>query len=321
MITKKTLLVLGAGASIPYGLLSGTQLTKSLCQWAWQTPGENVAKLFVACGSSADELQQFSRALHRSMLPSVDTFLAHRPVMSQIGKLAIAFGLGSLESNDDEHWFDRDDDWYRHLWNRLRAGANDNPHAILNNALRIITFNYDRSLEFALYRAIRYTYGIAEGPAQEILNKLAIRHVYGELGKFHHLGIDGGGRHYVPISKAHELQLAADGIRTIPEARADGALFRQLQEWFYWAEDVVYMGFSFDELNVERLAFNAVIELKYERAKERGLNIRMPRIVACTHGMTDAEVEAARLRTCPSEKWFPIGKPNLQFLRNVDLLG
>ena len=178
MIRRKTLLVLGAGASRPYGLPLGSELTDTLCRWAWVPPPENAepVKLIVECGGTVRELVQFCRAFHRSLLPSVDAFLTHRQDMAEVGKLAIAYVLPAMERPEDEQWFIGEDHWYRHLWNRLReecGGAQD----ILNNQLRVITFNYDRSLEYALYRAIRYTFNVDVHAGQRVLDSLKVQHV------------------------------------------------------------------------------------------------------------------------------------------------
>jgi hypothetical protein len=53
-------------------------LTDRLCSWAWTEPSQESAQLFIDCGSSSIE-RQFGQAFHRSLLQSVDTFLAHRP--------------------------------------------------------------------------------------------------------------------------------------------------------------------------------------------------------------------------------------------------
>lgn len=239
--------------------------------------------------------------------------------MSPIGKLVIARELALFEHSDDEKWFVEDDHWYGHLWNRMREGTGNNPQAILNNHLRIITFNYDRSLEFALYRAIRNTYGIDEAVAQQVLDNLWIRHVYGALGPLHYRGLDGGGRPYGPIENVRELQLAADGIQTIPEARNNQARRSELQNWFEWAQDVAYMGFSFDADNIERLGVTEVLEARRERAAIGAGEL--PNIMACTYKMSATEIAVARKRACGAGvEWNDQPRKNLEFLRNLAIL-
>ena len=51
------------------------------------------------------------------------------------------------------------------------------------NNLRIITFNYDRSLEEFLLRAIQAKFGLPEWEAFDLFKEaVSIEHVYGDLG-------------------------------------------------------------------------------------------------------------------------------------------
>ena len=74
-------------------------------------------------------------------------------------------------------------EWYKHLWHSLTDGVNGDIKKFKQNKLRVITFNYDRSLEEFLLRAIRAKFGLPDWTAFELLKEtIFISHVYGDLG-------------------------------------------------------------------------------------------------------------------------------------------
>ena len=313
MIKKKTLLVLGAGSSIPYGFPSGDELANYIRSLANARISDVDTNLYAGCGTDPAEVKAFARTFRDSGVVSVDAFLSHQRHMDRACKLAICLYLGAKESPDAPQWVGNDDDWYRYLWEHMRRDA-PTVNDLARNQIRIATFNYDRSLEFFLYRSIRHTYGLADAAGQQLLGDMWIRHVYGELGPFHFLGRDGGGRHYQAIQRPDELELAANSIRLIPETRKQDEIFGMIQQWFEWAEEIAFVGFSFYPENCDRLDLNKVLTWKASKG------LPEPRVVACTHGMTKVEVEAARTRTCPTVKWLPVSERSLMFFRNTDLL-
>ena len=66
MIKTKTVLVLGAGASMPYGLPSGHQLLESLCELQGGTPPRDRIAMYDKLGHTHDDLRKFGRALAQS---------------------------------------------------------------------------------------------------------------------------------------------------------------------------------------------------------------------------------------------------------------
>ncbi len=148
MMNKKTLLILGAGASAPVGYPSGRAL---LMKVANELSNEAFAlfRELRDVGYRQAEMEKFRIALAGSMQPSVDAFLEKRPDFLDIGKAAIAAALIPMEQRT---LFERGEQatWYEYLFNRL-GDQSDRFH---ENQLSIVTFNYDRSLEYFLYSAI-----------------------------------------------------------------------------------------------------------------------------------------------------------------------
>ena len=95
MIEKRTVLVLGAGASKPYGFPTGRELIREIAAGLKNT-GSEVAQLLSAHGHEPSELAKFSDALLDSAQPSVDVFLENRAEYLEAGKAAIAAALEIL---------------------------------------------------------------------------------------------------------------------------------------------------------------------------------------------------------------------------------
>ena len=312
---RKTVLVLGAGASRPYGFPLGSELLAQLR--SWNTPQVVPSSLMQAVAPSGVEraaIVEFSGALHRSGISSVDTFLARRPDLVEVGKLLITFEIASKEADGNLHRLGNDDDWYRHLWNRLVSDA-DNIRDVTTSALRIVTFNYDRSLEAFMFDAAQNTFNLNQQDAQAFVDELQIRHVYGEIGKFHFDPAVGSPYEWRPS----ELAERAAGIRIIPEARMNDGPFPEVRTWFEWAQDICFVGFGFDRLNCERLNLPSVqhaLAHTVDLTQSRG----QPAIYATVVGMTSVERGTAQSLVSPKNGWNMSDSRNLQFFRETPIL-
>src|SRR5688572_25502296 len=139
MIRKKTVLVLGAGASFDYGYPTGAGLKHKLIE-SLDNPGglNKLQQTLIKSSFEQGHVQHFHHVLkHTSGFQSVDRLLEHRADLVQIGKAAIAWTLNQLENPGKLHG----GGWYPHLFKHLDCGA-DSFH---DNRLSVVTFNYDRS--------------------------------------------------------------------------------------------------------------------------------------------------------------------------------
>lgn len=102
MINENTVLVLGAGASAPYGFPSGRQLLYEIVRFidAGESGHAGLERYghLLDAGFSADELASFRDVLRLSKQPSVDALLEKRPDFVRVGKAAIAAGLIPYEA-------------------------------------------------------------------------------------------------------------------------------------------------------------------------------------------------------------------------------
>jgi hypothetical protein len=147
MIKKKTVLVLGAGASMPYGLPSGYELMKEILDGI---PSEDSAlfRRLRDLGNDPSDIKLFHENLLHSDQPSVDAFLEHWPKFVEMGKQAIAICLIPKESKSQFPFrsIQKGDSWYQYLIGKLSVSC---PDEFTKNKLAIVTFNYDRSIELS----------------------------------------------------------------------------------------------------------------------------------------------------------------------------
>ena len=192
---------------------------------------------------------------------SIDAFLARRgsqkvseeissPTFSEIGKAAIAYQLMQCE-DEAKLLSDHDDHWYQHLWSRI----NDSLEEFGSNQLRIISFNYDRSLEHYLLMSLQNAFGVTAERAGEELRKIPFLHVYGQLGGLPEMKFQGlDTRRYISNALASsQIASAASGIRVIDEHRDDDEIFAQAYGLLANAQRICFIGFGFDDTNVRRL--------------------------------------------------------------------
>jgi hypothetical protein len=102
MITKKTLFILGAGASEPFSFPVGLQLRQNIINLIGPTYRNTATPLYLQifeqCGHSLPALYLFNENFIKSQKYSIDAFLEHRPEYIKLGKLLITHSLIQLEN-------------------------------------------------------------------------------------------------------------------------------------------------------------------------------------------------------------------------------
>ena len=254
MIQKPTTLVLGAGASMPYGFPSGKGLKEKILNFGPEVleniGSERARQLHQEL--KENQLREFQKKLLNSSQPSVDAFLEHRPEFMVLGKLLIAVALIEHEDTDT---LVHTDDWYQYLWKRMDTSFSD----FHGNQLSIITFNYDRSLEHFLHTALVDSYSLSEKNAAEKLKRVPIIHVYGQLGLLEWQANDdekANVRPYSSDAETEDINTAARGIQILSEGKSDK--FSETYRLMGEAELVYFLGFGYNETNMERLNLTAL---------------------------------------------------------------
>jgi len=249
MIKTKTLFILGAGASRPFGYLTSIELRDAI-------RNKGMSHILVdALTPSYEEPGWYERAINkfvdefsRSSVYSIDFFLEHRPDFMDIGKMAIAAYL--IQYENDEKLRESKNNWYMYLYDRLKCSFED----FDKNSISFITFNYDRSLEQFFFEAIRSRFDKPPDECAKKLKNIPITHLYGQLDF-----LPWQGRNGTPYSAGENLiqrvQKAKSNIKLISGERdvERSEEFRQAYNLIAAAQRIYFLGFSFDETNIERL--------------------------------------------------------------------
>jgi len=309
MIIKPTTLILGAGASAPFRFPTGYQLLQQVLSLTHPSSLSNQMQNFAPLGHKQNEIIQFYNELLRSGKQSVDSFLEHREEFIEIGKTAIAMALISFE-NEWELFKHDGNSWYEYLFNELNTQFDD----FNENKLSILTFNYDRSLEYFLLTALKNLYGRPTEKCVEMLRSIPIIHLHGDLGGLPDLE-KGLVRAYHTSITTNTLGIASQRIKIIHEGIANEPQFTKAKKILSESKVICFLGFGYHELNMERLGFgdSGLLIMDYNHAK----------VLGSTFGLTDAE--ASRI----SKRYKRIFRPGtfdyrkwdvLQFLRETGVL-
>lgn len=279
MIKKKTVLIVGAGASCEVGLPTGKDLRAQIQRkidirydFNKQISGDfQIAAALTKHVRSIGQrdINPFLRCawqLHKALPQciSIDNLLdAHRGEQSYelVGKLGIAASILEAERKSKLFFDGRDrpairfdainETWYAQLLQLLTQGvAKQDIHTVLSN-LTIITFNYDRCIEHFLPHALANYYGIDTQRCIEAVNALDIHHPYGVVGR---LPWQPGTTDPVAFgSDEAELLDPALQLRTFSERIHDEAALNNLRTTILNANALIFLGFAFHQQNMDIL--------------------------------------------------------------------
>lgn len=276
MITRSTVLVLGAGASVPYGFPSGEDLLKEITSYP-----ERYAESIRPLRFGQPHIDEFVRELSRSNAPSVDTFLGYREKYRELGKAAIASLIMSKESPEHCLRPDNPQNWYRYLYQQMLAGASSLAE-FRGNKLAIVTFNYDRSFEFFLRESVKALFEASSEDASTALRSFPIIHVHGLVGSLPGYPSDGASmppsREYETDNQGDKLLAAIEGIRVLHEAQANSEEFAVARRYLAEAEQIFFIGNAYHDENIRRLHLQ---------------HYTGPQIIGSALGLTDGEKRQA----------------------------
>jgi hypothetical protein len=256
LIKQQTVFVLGAGASAPYGFPIGAELVDKICTQILGGSGVHtmIARLGRA-GLTPDKVMRFAGALKELRPYSVDRFLEMRPEFLDVGKAAIADVLLQCEQQALLVGASIEVDWYRLLFDQIirKSQAFFESQA---RRLSILTFNFDRSFERALFTALRNAYNLTGPAATALATTLAIQHIHGQLGECAWLTNTADAVEYDVIrddEKWVNAIGAAVAMMKIVHEPGTTAIIEDAQALLAKAQLVCFLGFGYHEENVKKL--------------------------------------------------------------------
>jgi len=292
MIKEPTVLILGAGASKPYGFPLGSELRDDVIRMH----SRNIINFQLRqIGINMQQYDSFIKELSRSGYSSVDAFLEDRKQWLRVGKSCIAQSLLEYEASTRDKLFPPDqpkDHWYEVLWSRLKA---DSWLSFRNNKLAVVTFNYDRSLEHYLSRVICNNYGVREELATSLLS-LFIIHVHGDLGTY--MGVDEKGLGYGERPTNEKVIIARRSVKIVHEGSSSTKEFRRANRLLANASRILVIGFAFHPQNMHKMRiFNpgarGTLAGKYVRCTHKGINPRACEVIRKKFGFAPYSFEQA----------------------------
>lgn len=195
MIKSPITMILGAGASVAYGYPTGAGLIRQIVQlleWnVYVSPSHSLPLGFTKLSSHEREFGDFHRniaefcfAVRRSNPTNIDSFLRDNPSLEKLGRTIIAYIIRISEYNDYGHIVPPQNSfnpWYHVLFDNMVSRA-DPKDIASNQKLKIVTFNYDVSLEYFLASSLINNERTAPF-AKQIFDSIPIVHMFGSVGK------------------------------------------------------------------------------------------------------------------------------------------
>jgi hypothetical protein len=271
MIEKRTVFILGAGASCPYGFPTARGLRSEII-WQFKDWYERLLtdRQKLGLDSINEEYPSLSEAVNltkqfrESSTESIDLFLSRHPQFERIGKIAIALTILRAEgaSKFREH-AKTGEDWYFYLFNRLTREftGREGYQGLGSSNIAFITFNYDRSLEYFLFSSLLHAFEGADPPKiEEQILRVPIIHVYGQIAplKFYDRSEQEFATHRLGYGKQSDsfsgvsFPTIINCLHVLREKRANPELARAQSE-ISKAERVFFLGFGYADENLDAL--------------------------------------------------------------------
>ncbi len=257
MIDEPTVFILGAGASQPYKFPVGVELNDLIYQWAMSEEGLREAQKHFH-PRQVGQARKIATALHEAEV-SIDVWLAQGPEYYEIGKYCIGKFIAQRE--DPAALFTGE--WYSTLFRRLLPselpGGPAKVEDLSSNKVTFVTFNYDRSLEQALWMKARALFPSETERCDSVISNMQIIHVHGQLGRLpwqkESESLKGMVvRDYGQVFAAEDL-FHNSGIKVIAETERDTSEYATVRAKLLVAKHIHFLGVGYDAVNLSRLKF------------------------------------------------------------------
>jgi len=286
MPNKKTLFVIGAGASNEVNLPTGKKLKEKIRNSInFEFSGRNLERgnpnIFQAILSNMqknsisgknlddylDACKQICNALPLAI--SIDNFVdqhAGDELIEYCAKLAIVSAILEAERNskffiDPEKHFrpinfgETEKTWYNSFFKLLTSNCTYDKLHERFNSVSLIIFNYDRCMEHFIYNALQTSYGIDGNAAAGLVNDLAIFHPYGVVGNLPWRACSENSVEFGRSADPHTLHYLSEKIITFTEGtNPKSSQIIRTRETVRDANVIIFLGFAYHELNLKLIS-------------------------------------------------------------------
>jgi hypothetical protein len=205
---------------------------------------------------------RFADALRDAEVDSIDSLLEKRPDLDKIGRLYIAAKILTAENS---HRDSRPEgaDWLNYLFGLLDWGGTLD--TFTSNPVTFVTYNYDRRIEDRISRGLQSKYRATQEQLVEYWRRTPVIHLHGSVGTLEK------GENHVPFGARHRnragtiteavnefIDRAAEQIRVVHQANGRAPEFVRAREALGNAGRIIFLGFSFGRVNVDRLGLDRI---------------------------------------------------------------
>jgi hypothetical protein len=279
MLRRRTLFIVGAGASDDFGFPIGSELIgdlHKLLNLRDNTLGgiQGDQDLWFAirerCEEENGDINEYLKVatLLRGYLSGSVTSIDHlvhshsnNNLLADLARLAIARRISECERNSgyalSNNQTLREAPLPRGSWLDVLSTA----HFRLNQAINLediffnmafISFNYDRCIEHCLRRSTAHYFGLDDLSSFELCKKIVVIHPYGSLGKLPDHSYAGEMNFGKNISTSSLVEMSKN-IKTFTEGATSSEISAQITKMLNWSEVIVFLGFGYQALNLQLL--------------------------------------------------------------------
>lgn len=258
MLKTRICLVLGAGASQPYGFPTGNELLNLVLRQQPDDWWPLVANAF-GTRTASQTHEAFVSALRNAGTQSIDDFVGKQTQFRDYAKALIAFHVATKENSPALIGTAVAADWHRFFIELLVQGANTLDD-VANAPLSVVTFNFDRSFEETTIIRLASLYRLPNGEflatarqrVADAMSRWPLVHVHGSLGSLPGTKI-GPFREYKSTLTSDELRGAVENIELLNDADPNSDRFERARMLIREAKVVFFLGFGFHRVNCQRV--------------------------------------------------------------------
>jgi len=261
------LFIIGAGASKAYGFPTGDELFEIIRNLDFSSDEKIIAaykkyydKDFSDYGDGKhifNFMKSLASELDNSMMVSIDDFIRNRSfwtpelnIEAGLVKRIIAKIIFEHEKNAKGK---RITDWLHYLCSSIDREHGKDTDNLKNFFfdLRFITFNYDRLLEYSLYKYFNYDKGINNREMTEMLKDINIIHVNGFLGPLNYSRF--GYEENINDANVREIKTTWD------KDNSDKA--ELIKNYILYSNRIFFLGFGYLEENMKKLGLTGTTKI------------------------------------------------------------